>query len=347
MRSYRRLHRPYRARPADRSVVAEDRSAGGVRDRTGPEPQPGPRWGHIWATNDQITADNTGQHRVGISVTTASLGQRLPEGPGVVLGKAGHSSAELRMSHPTRQEGPKRPINRRRPRSPIGPLQRQYKVHRIFPAKSTARLHVTRRSTRPGRRQKVQLLRLAHRSFPNLGAGLTARPDATQDGRHGRLPTSRPGRLLPLPPGRQALPGHLPAWGMAGPATCRANPSRPGPPPAFWRARSQHPAGPPQAARRRGRQPPTTLRAWRLASRALKNVGVAGWRRDDPEDCWPTVRPPATPIRGQGSFRLPNPGWPIRSMLGVKLIALGATVEGPDPTGSGAASARWPRLPSN
>jgi hypothetical protein len=177
MRSYRRLHRPYRARPADRSVVAEDRSAGGVRDRTGPEPQPGPRWGHIWATNDQITADNTGQHRVGISVTTASLGQRLPEGPGVVLGKAGHSSAELRMSHPTRQEGPKRPINRRRPRSPIGPLQRQYKVHRIFPAKSTARLHVTRRSTRPGRRQKVQLLRLAHRSSPNLGAGLTARPD--------------------------------------------------------------------------------------------------------------------------------------------------------------------------
>jgi hypothetical protein len=54
-----------------RSLVAEDRSAGGVRDRTGPEPQPGPRWGHIWATNDQITADNTGQHRVGIRATTA------------------------------------------------------------------------------------------------------------------------------------------------------------------------------------------------------------------------------------------------------------------------------------
>jgi hypothetical protein len=33
-----RLHRPCRARPADRSLVAKDRSAGGVRDRTGPEP---------------------------------------------------------------------------------------------------------------------------------------------------------------------------------------------------------------------------------------------------------------------------------------------------------------------
>jgi hypothetical protein len=32
------LYRPCRARPADRSLVAEDRSAGGVRDRTGPEP---------------------------------------------------------------------------------------------------------------------------------------------------------------------------------------------------------------------------------------------------------------------------------------------------------------------
>jgi hypothetical protein len=34
----RRLHRPCRARPADRSLVAEDRSAAGVRDHTGPEP---------------------------------------------------------------------------------------------------------------------------------------------------------------------------------------------------------------------------------------------------------------------------------------------------------------------
>jgi hypothetical protein len=32
--------RPCRARPADRSLVAEDRSAGGVRDPTGPEELP-------------------------------------------------------------------------------------------------------------------------------------------------------------------------------------------------------------------------------------------------------------------------------------------------------------------
>src|SRR4051794_23486368 len=34
----RGLHRPCRARPADRSLVAEDRSAAGVRDQTRPEP---------------------------------------------------------------------------------------------------------------------------------------------------------------------------------------------------------------------------------------------------------------------------------------------------------------------
>jgi hypothetical protein len=39
------LDRPCRARPADRSLVAEDRSAEGVRDRTGPEPA-GTRWVH-------------------------------------------------------------------------------------------------------------------------------------------------------------------------------------------------------------------------------------------------------------------------------------------------------------
>jgi hypothetical protein len=38
----RGLHRPCRARPADRSLVAEDRSAAGVRDRT--EPDLGPCW---------------------------------------------------------------------------------------------------------------------------------------------------------------------------------------------------------------------------------------------------------------------------------------------------------------
>jgi uncharacterized protein YegP (UPF0339 family) len=36
--SARRLHRPCPAWPADRSLVAEDRSAEGVRDQTGPDP---------------------------------------------------------------------------------------------------------------------------------------------------------------------------------------------------------------------------------------------------------------------------------------------------------------------
>jgi len=35
--------RPCRARPADRSLVAEDRSARGVRDRTGPKDAAAPR----------------------------------------------------------------------------------------------------------------------------------------------------------------------------------------------------------------------------------------------------------------------------------------------------------------
>jgi hypothetical protein len=43
--SPRSLYRPCRARPADRSLVAEDRSAEGVRGRTGPEPA-GTRWVH-------------------------------------------------------------------------------------------------------------------------------------------------------------------------------------------------------------------------------------------------------------------------------------------------------------
>jgi hypothetical protein len=43
--SPRLLHRPCRARPADRSLVADDRSAAGVRDRVGPEPA-GTRWVH-------------------------------------------------------------------------------------------------------------------------------------------------------------------------------------------------------------------------------------------------------------------------------------------------------------
>jgi hypothetical protein len=39
------LYRPYRTRPADRSLVGEDRSARGLRDQTGPKPT-GTRWVH-------------------------------------------------------------------------------------------------------------------------------------------------------------------------------------------------------------------------------------------------------------------------------------------------------------
>ena len=41
-----KLDQPCRARPADRSLVAEDRSAGGVRDQTGP----GTLWSLAWST---------------------------------------------------------------------------------------------------------------------------------------------------------------------------------------------------------------------------------------------------------------------------------------------------------
>ena len=91
---------------------------------------------------------------------------------------------------------------------------------------------------------------------------------ATRDDRHGRLPASRPGRLLPLPPGRQTLPSHLPTRRMAGPVTCPANTCRPGPLPPFWRDRSQHSGCPTQAARGRYRPSPTTWPACRLTWKA-------------------------------------------------------------------------------
>jgi hypothetical protein len=50
-----------RAGPADRSLVAEDRSAGGVRDQTGPEHQRA--LGDLGATRQRCTADNHGPSR--------------------------------------------------------------------------------------------------------------------------------------------------------------------------------------------------------------------------------------------------------------------------------------------
>ena len=128
-------------------------------------------------------------------------------------------------------------------------------------------------STRPGRRQRVSLPGPASRSPPRIMA--SAWPSvltATRDGRHGRPRTSRPGRLLPLPPGRQTLPSHLPTRRMAGPATCPANTSRPGPLPGFWRDRSQHSGCPPQAPRGRCRPSPATWPACQLTWKAGDRV---------------------------------------------------------------------------
>ena len=71
--SPRRQHRPCRARPADRSLVAEDRSAGGVRDRTGPELEPA----HGLLTGPSDTRrNNVGQEAVGGEAKTQVDGAR-------------------------------------------------------------------------------------------------------------------------------------------------------------------------------------------------------------------------------------------------------------------------------
>jgi hypothetical protein len=46
VRTFRGSDRPCRTRPADRSLVAEDRNAGGVRDQKGPEPRVCSRFAH-------------------------------------------------------------------------------------------------------------------------------------------------------------------------------------------------------------------------------------------------------------------------------------------------------------
>jgi hypothetical protein len=106
------LHRPCRARPADRSLVAEDRSAGGVRDQTGSEARcsrncsrDGPRnpgmSGYKMGRRGGIRParrpgggqESTGQHAawaiLGTDVPTGALageaGGQLPQGDGVSL----------------------------------------------------------------------------------------------------------------------------------------------------------------------------------------------------------------------------------------------------------------------
>jgi hypothetical protein len=53
--------RPCRARPADRSLVAEDRSVGGVRDPTGPEELPRV----LWALAHETVVTEDGPHPLG------------------------------------------------------------------------------------------------------------------------------------------------------------------------------------------------------------------------------------------------------------------------------------------
>jgi len=68
-------------------------------------------------------------------------------------------------------------VGRSLPRSPICPLQRYYNVHRIFLAKSTARLRHPRGRLDPAGGRVCGCLAGASEFPPDLGAGLAARSD--------------------------------------------------------------------------------------------------------------------------------------------------------------------------
>jgi hypothetical protein len=59
----------------------------------------------------------------------------------------------------------------------VGPLQRQYNVHRVFLAKSTARLRCPQVDSIRREAEGAAAQAGASKSLPDLGAGLTARPD--------------------------------------------------------------------------------------------------------------------------------------------------------------------------
>jgi hypothetical protein len=82
-----RLHRPCHTRPADRSLVAEDRSARGVHDRTRPEPA-GTRWVHAEPAG-------SGAQRARVVTTGAKEPQVTPpaQPPPGSLQEAGQSSS--------------------------------------------------------------------------------------------------------------------------------------------------------------------------------------------------------------------------------------------------------------
>jgi hypothetical protein len=145
--------------------------------------------------------------------------------------KRGHSSAELRMFHPALQDD-REAVNRGLP--PHSTLCNGITTFTVDSWRNPPRGTSAAGRLDPAGGKGYSGPRPAHRR--SLRSSAPAGPPtltATQDGRHGRLPASRPQRLLPLPPGRQALPGHLPARDMAGPATCRASASSPGPPLPF------------------------------------------------------------------------------------------------------------------
>jgi hypothetical protein len=67
------LYRPCRARPADRSLVAEDRSAEGVRDQTGPKGAAAPR---SRLANDAVVAEDEPRPAIKLGANGTSVYQR-------------------------------------------------------------------------------------------------------------------------------------------------------------------------------------------------------------------------------------------------------------------------------
>jgi hypothetical protein len=229
------------------------------------------------------------------------------------IAPAGQGTPPQNFGCPTRRvKKDQEAINRHLPRSPIGPLQRQDNVHRIFPAVSAARLrHPQVDSTRQEAEGKAA--RAGALKFPQpRRAGLTA----PQDGRHGRLPTARPGRLLPPPPRATSparpptSPGH--GWpsqplqaGTAASVLASSKPASSRPSASCTAPWQATPDDPPD-------DPPSLAADIESTGNCRRSCLAPG----RPEDCWPTAQPPATPSRGQGRFRLPNPGRPIRSTRG-------------------------------
>jgi site-specific DNA recombinase len=93
-----RLYRPCRARPADRSLAAEDRSAEGVRDRTGPEPRACSRLAHGTVRHRQGwrgTATVTGEYD--LATSRGRLHFRIKGA--VARHESEHRAERLRLKH--------------------------------------------------------------------------------------------------------------------------------------------------------------------------------------------------------------------------------------------------------